>query len=573
MKFDSKLNHSAAHILAYSVKKLYGNEVKLGIGPSTDEGFYYDFLFPEPINTNDLAKIEKQMQKIVSSALKFEKAELSKEEALSIFKNEQFKVELIGEIKDQITIYRTGSDFLDLCSGPHIENTKELKNFKLLSLAGSYWKGNSSNPQLTRIYGTAWNTKEELEEFLNILEERKERDHRKLGKDLDIFSFNMLAGQGMPFWMENGTAIKRVLSQFITKELVRKDYQIVNTPILGSVELYKISGHWDHYRQNMFPLMEVENEKLILRPMTCPHHCLVYKHKQRSYRDLPLKLFEESLLHRYEYSGALTGIERVRSMLLPDSHVFITPEQISESISEAYEIITKVIKKLSLKVDYISLSTRDANDKEKFFNDDKMWDKAEHDLKSICDALKIEYKEMPGEAAFYGPKIDFQVKTALGHEITVSTIQLDFLLPKKFEVEYKSSEGNMQTPILVHIGFMSTHERLIATILEQTKGVLPLWLAPKQVVIIPVNEKHVSFCKLLKERLLNKDIRTSLDTRDERLAKKIREAQISKIPFQLVIGDNEVSDMNLVSYREYGSDEIKKSSIEEFIDRITKESI
>lgn len=565
MKFNNELNHSAAHVMAASLKKLYPN-IKLTLGPAIDEGFYYDFYSDEPISINDLPKIEKQMKKIISGAYEFKKEEKTKKEALEFFSDNKYKCEIINSIPDnEIISFYTNGDFTDLCRGPHVSNTNKIKAFKLLNVAGSYWRGDSKNDQLTRIYGVAFESEEELKEYLELLEERKQRDHRKIGKDLKLFTFSNLVGQGLPIWLPNGTKIKYEIQKYINKLQNKYEFLPVMTPVLGTVDLYKTSGHWDHYKENMFPVMDVDGEELVLRPMTCPHHIIIYKNDIHSYRQLPIRLCEHSNLHRYEASGGLTGLERVREMVLEDTHIFCRPDQIKQEVNNCYKAIMDAHDGLGTKIWRVDLSIWDPNDKEKFHGNVEMWETSQQQLKQALDDNNIEYTVMTGEAAFYGPKIDFQVKTALGHIVTVSTIQLDFLLPERFELEYVTENGTTETPVMVHLGIIGTYERYLAMLLEQTKGALPLWLSPTQIQILPVNPSiHGEYANKLNNEFLQLGYRSEVDGRDERLAKRIREAQISKIPYQLIIGDEEVNNENLITFRCYGEQEDKKCTLSEF---------
>lgn len=565
MKFNNELNHSAAHVMAASLKKLYPN-IKLTLGPAIEEGFYYDFYSDEPISINDLPKIEKQMKKIISGAYEFKKEEKTKKEALEFFSDNKYKCEIINSIPDnEIISFYTNGDFTDLCRGPHVSNTNKIKAFKLLNVAGSYWRGDSKNDQLTRIYGVAFESEEELKEYLELLEERKQRDHRKIGKDLKLFTFSNLVGQGLPIWLPNGTKIKYEIQKYINKLQNKYEFLPVMTPVLGTVDLYKTSGHWDHYKENMFPVMDVDGEELVLRPMTCPHHIIIYKSDIHSYRQLPIRLCEHSNLHRYEASGGLTGLERVREMVLEDTHIFCRPDQIKQEVNNCYKAIMDAHEGLGTKIWRVDLSIWDPNDKEKFHGNVEMWETSQQQLKEALDDNNIEYTIMTGEAAFYGPKIDFQVKTALGHIVTVSTIQLDFLLPERFELEYVTENGTTETPVMVHLGIIGTYERYLAMLLEQTKGALPLWLSPTQIQILPVNPSiHGEYANKLNNEFLQLGYRSEVDARDERLAKRIREAQISKIPYQLIIGDEEVNNENLITFRCYGEQEDKKCTLSEF---------
>ncbi|MEA4115483.1 threonine--tRNA ligase [Mycoplasma sp. 744] len=569
IKAEKNLNHTCSHLLAAAIEKLYP-DTKLAFGPATDEGFYYDFEFSKPLSVEELSKIEKVMKKLASRNL----VTIPFEEYQYSFDNKPYKKELYEELKSQgknITFYALQDPlnkeiiFSDLCAGGHIENTKNLKHFKLLSLAGAYWRGNSDNIQLTRIYGTAWETKEELDNYLAILQERKERDHRKIGKALDIFAFDYLSGQGFPIWLENGMYIHNEIKNLILKMDRKYGFTEVLTPHFGNEELYKISGHLAHYKDDMFSPLIVEKERLIPRPMTCPHHILCYKMNKKSYRDLPIRLSEQSQLYRYEKSGALTGLERVRGMLLTEGHLFVREDQIEEEIKKMFELISETLNIFKIEISYISLSLRDKNAKDKYFDDDKMWNNAEIILKKALDDLNIQYEIIEGEAAFYGPKIDIQIHTALGHEITVSTIQLDFLLPKNFDLTYVDSNNQLVRPVMIHRGLIGTYERFVAILLEQTKGVLPFWLSPRQISIIPVNlEQNLTYAQNIYEKLFAHNFRVKLDDREERLNKKIREAQINKVKYQIILGAKEI-ETNTISYREYNQEETINTTLDNFI--------
>ncbi|MGY6171921.1 threonine--tRNA ligase [Candidatus Mycoplasma pogonae] len=572
-KFNKELNHTTSHLLAAAVLKLFPN-TKLGFGPATKEGFYYDFEFLDSFSENDLNKLEKQIKKFAANNYQM----IHEENYQYDFRNQPYKKELYDEFIAQgknVTFYslvnaKTGERlFTDLCAGGHIESTKDIKHVKLLSLAGAYWRGNSDNPQLTRIYGTAWESAEQLQAFLDILQDRKERDHRKIGKDLKIFTFSKLSGQGFPIWLEDGMKIHNAIRNEVLYLDRKYGFKEVLTPHFGSKELYEISGHWEHYRDDMFNSIEEENESLVLRPMTCPHHVILYKKEKRSYRDFPIRYSEQSRLYRYEKSGALTGLERVRGMDLTEGHVFARVDQIETEFKHQYELIKEALKIFKIDVNYVSFSKRDPNDKAKFFQDDQLWEAAEQALEKVLKDLGIDYVEMPGEAAFYGPKIDFQIKTVLGHEITMSTLQLDFLLPKKFELEYINSDNQSETPVLIHRGLIGTYERFISILLEQTKGNLPFWLSPKQVVVIPVNlENNFAYAKQVQDQLFALGFHSELDSRNERMQKKIREAQISKTKFQLIIGDQEQAN-NTVTFRLYGSNQNTTLPLTEFITMLT----
>lgn len=571
MKFNPTLNHSAAHVLAASLKKIYP-DVKLTIGPAIEEGFYYDFWTSEPISINDLSKIEKQMKKVIAGGAEFVKKVVNKQEALDFYKDNKYKSEIINEIpaNEEISFYTCG-DFTDLCSGPHVERTSKIKAFKLLNLAGSYWRGDSNNDKLYRIYGVAFESENELKEYLEILEDRKQRDHRKIGKDLNLFTFNTLAGQGLPIWLPAGTKIKYQIQKYINELQHKYGFEPVMTPVLGSVDLYKTSGHWDHYKDSMFPVMDVDNELLVLRPMTCPHHILVYKNSLHSYRQLPLRLCEHSILHRYEASGGLTGFERVRDMILEDTHIFCREDQIKEEVNVCYQAIKEAHEGLGSKIWRVDLSVYDPEDKEKFHSNTEMWESTQNQLKEALEMHGIEYHVMKGEAAFYGPKIDFQVKTTLGHVVTVSTIQLDFLLPEKFELEYRDENGQNARPVMIHLGIIGTYERYLAMLLEQTKGVLPLWLSPTQIIVLPVNNKfHLDYSNNLFNKLRSLGFRVEIDDREERLSKRIRDAQVSKIPYQLIIGDDEIKNEDGITYRQYGSEESVSLSFDDFVKHLNE---
>ncbi|MGL5732997.1 MAG: threonine--tRNA ligase [Metamycoplasmataceae bacterium] len=574
MKFNKELNHTASHVLAMAVLKIFPDTI-LGFGPATDEGFYYDFKFAKPLLEADLIKIEKQMNKIVANAFIMSKKD---NDYKYDFSNQPLKKELNDEFANdgkEITFYSIIDPnldrdlFVDLCAGGHVDKVKDVKHFKLLSLAGAYWRGDSDNEQLTRIYGTAWESKDDLEEFLQILAERKERDHRKIGKELNLFTFDKLAGQGFPIWLEDGMRIKRRIEKTILHLDDKYGFDEVLTPIVGEKELYVKSGHWEHYKDDMFAPIVADAENLVLRPMTCPHHILIYRSTRRSYRELPIRYSEQSNLFRHEKSGALTGMERVRSMQLTEGHIFARRDQIITEFKRNFELISEALKIFSIEIDYVSFSIRDPENKEKYFDDDTMWETAENDLRKVLEELNINYIEMKGEAAFYGPKIDIQIKTALGHEITMSTLQLDFLLPRKFDLHYINDAGEFETPVLIHRGLIGTYERFLAILLEQTKGNLPFWLAPRQVVIIPIDASHKDLAEEIYDELKNEKIYVTIDDRNERMSKKIREAQIMKTKIQIVIGNEEVESKKL-SLRFYGSERIELVDRKEIVHYLRK---
>lgn len=560
----SVLNHSTAHLMAQAVKNLWP-KATFGVGPDIEEGFYYDInTNDEPISVEDLPKIEKEMKRITGAALEMTRNTLPREEALAFFKGDKYKTEIISALPEgEIISTYTQGDFTDLCRGGHVGNTKNIKHFKLLSIAGAYWRGKSDNEMLQRIYGTSWFTKEDLDDHLRVLEDRKKFDHRKIGKELRLFEIIPEAGQGLAILLPKGYAIRKQLEDYVY-ELERKNgYLHVNTPVLGTKWLYETSGHWANYRENMFPVMERDGEEFVLRPMSCPHHMLIYRTELRSYRDLPIKYAENVIMHRYEASGSLTGLERVRAMTLTDSHMFVRPDQIKQEVQAAYDLIIQSINDLGLDIHSVELSLRN-DEKSKFHDNDELWNMAEDMMRDIVNEMGIEYTEMPGEAAFYGPKIDIQVKTMLGHIITLSTIQLDFLLPDRFDLTYVAEGGAKERPVVIHRGLVSTWERLISVLIEQYKGAFPLWLAPIQVEIIPVNlDLHMDYAEQLKKDLIEIGMRVEIDKREESMGKKIRDAQTQKINYQLVLGDTEQAD-GKVTYRKYGSTEQVTVSYEEF---------
>ena len=562
----NKLNHSCAHLMAQAIKHLYP-EAKFWVGPVIDEGFYYDIdLGDKVITEEDLPLIEREMKKISKDGKRIVRHELSREEALEMFKDDPYKIDLINNMDDDtvISCYTQG-DFTDLCRGPHVDTVKELKNFKLIKFSGAYWKGDAKNKMLQRIYGVCYDSPEDLEEYLHELEEAKQRDHRKIGKDLSIFMQHDLVGKGMPLWLPNGALIRKQLENYIYEKEQALGYQHVYTPCVGTVDLYKTSGHWDHYKENMFPMMKVDEEEFVLRPMNCPHHMLVYANELHSYRDLPIRIGEFATDFRYEASGAVKGLERVRCMCQNDAHLFVTPEQIGDEFKKVVSLILDVYKDFGLKEYSFRLSLRDKEDKEKYFDDDEMWDMAENKLREVLNELGVEYYEAIGEAAFYGPKLDVEVKPAVGPEVTLSTCQLDFLLPRRFELSYVDQNGEKKTPVVIHRAIFGTFDRFTAFLLEETKGNLPMWLAPLEVNIIPVSsEHHLDYCKKIEELLKNENVRVKVDARNESLGYKMREAQVNKIPLSLVIGDNEIKN-NSVNYRYYGSRETNEMKLDEFI--------
>ena len=566
------LRHSSAHLLAQALRRLYGKDVHFGVGPAIDGGFYYDFDSEYKISEEDFKNIEKEMKKIISENVAIEGREVSRTEALEIFAADPYKVELINDLPEDevITIYTQG-DFVDLCRGGHVASTSKIKEFKLLSVAGAYWRGNSDNKMLQRIYGTAYFTKEHLEQHLVRLQEARERDHRKLGKELGIFTTSQKVGAGLPLWLPNGATIRRTIERYIVDKEVELGYDHVYTPIMGSKDLYITSGHWDHYQEDMFPPMEMDHETMVLRPMNCPHHMMVYKNERHSYRELPIRIAELGMMHRYESSGAVSGLQRVRGMTLNDAHIFVRPDQLKDEFKLTVGLIEEAYKDLGITNFSYRLSYRDPENTEKYFDDDVMWNNAQQMLKETADELGLDYVEAEGEAAFYGPKLDVQVETAIGKQETLSTIQLDFLLPERFELEYIGEDGKAHRPVVIHRGIVSTMERMVAFLLEEYKGDLPTWLAPNQVRIIPVNnDYHYDYSKEIMQELKKAGVKVAIDDRDEKLGYKIREAANKKIPYTLVIGDKEVENKG-VNVRTFGSHDQKEESFIEFKENILKE--
>ena len=561
----SVLNHSSAHLMAQAVKHLYPN-AKFWVGPVISEGFYYDIdLGEHTLTDEDLEKISKEMKKIAKDGKRIYREEISKEEALEKFKDDPYKIDIINELPENETIScYTQGDFTDLCRGPHVESVKECKNFKLLKVSGAYYKGDSNNKVLQRIYGVCFDTKEDLEKHLAELEDAKERDHRKIGKELELFMGHELVGPGLQMWLPNGATIRYELEKYIKEKEVKLGYNHVYTPYLASTELYKVSGHWDHYKDDMFPAMKMDNEELVLRPMNCPHHMLIYKHKLHSYRDLPIRIGELAPDFRYEASGAVCGLERVRQMCQNDAHLFVRPDQIKEEVSNVVNLILEVYKDFNITDYAFRLSLRDKNNTEKYFDDDEMWEKAESELRKVLTELGIDFYEAEGEAAFYGPKLDVQIKSAIGHDVTLSTCQLDFLLPERFDLTYIDENGQKARPVVIHRAILGTFDRFMAFLIEETKGAFPLWLSPIQVNIIPVNnEFHLKYAEKVMEKLSLKNIRVKLDDRDEKLSYKMRESQSHKIPYTVIIGDKEKENQT-VSYRLFGRKETENLSLKEF---------
>ncbi|MDU0155587.1 threonine--tRNA ligase [Bacillus cabrialesii] len=568
------MRHSTAHLLAQAIKRIY-KDVKFGVGPVIENGFYYDVEMEEAITPEDLPKIEKEMKKIVNANLPIVRKEVSREEAKARFAEigDDLKLELLDAIPEgeTVSIYEQG-EFFDLCRGVHVPSTGKIKEFKLLSLAGAYWRGDSNNQMLQRVYGTAFFKKADLEEHLRMLEEAKERDHRKLGKELKLFANSQKVGQGLPLWLPKGATIRRVIERYIVDKEISLGYEHVYTPVLGSKELYETSGHWEHYQEGMFPPMEMDNETLVLRPMNCPHHMMIYKQDIHSYRELPIRIAELGTMHRYEMSGALSGLQRVRGMTLNDAHIFVRPDQIKDEFIRTVRLIQDVYEDFGLSDYTFRLSYRDPEDTEKYFDDDEMWNKAQSMLKSAMDEIGHDYYEAEGEAAFYGPKLDVQVKTAIGKEETLSTVQLDFLLPERFDLTYIGEDGKQHRPVVIHRGVVSTMERFVAFLIEEHKGALPTWLAPVQFQVIPVSPAvHLDYAKKVQERLQREGLRVEVDSRDEKIGYKIREAQMQKIPYMLVVGDQEAEN-GAVNVRKYGEQNSETISLDDFVKKAVAEA-
>lgn len=563
------LNHSCAHLMAQAVKHLFP-QAKFWVGPVIDDGFYYDIdLGDDVIKDEDIERIEREMKKIAKDGKRIVRHELSREEALEMFKDDMYKIDLINNMDDStvISCYSQG-DFTDLCRGPHVESVKEIKYFKLIKYSGAYWKNDAKNKMLQRIYGVAFYNEEDLNAHLAELEEAKQRDHRKIGKEQELFMNHVLVGSGMPMWLPNGAIIRKQLENYIYEKEQKLGYEHVYTPCVGTVDLYKTSGHWDHYKENMFPMMKVDNEEFVLRPMNCPHHMLIYKNKLHSYRDLPVRIGEFATDFRYEASGAVKGLERVRCMCQNDAHLFVTPEQIADEFKRVVTLILDVYHDFGIKNYKFRLSLRDPEDKEKYFDDDAMWNEAESRLREVLNSLGVKYFEAIGEAAFYGPKLDVEVKPAVGPEITLSTCQLDFLLPRRFELNYIDSNGEKQTPVVIHRAIFGTFDRFTAYLIEETKGAFPLWLSPKQVVVIPVHfEKHTDYANKVMDLLKEKGVRAYVDGRNEKLGYKIREAQMNKVPYQLVVGDSEVAE-ETVNIRQFSVEGSNSMKLVDFVEKI-----
>jgi len=563
-----RMRHSAAHVMAEAVLEMMP-EAKFAIGPPIENGFYYDFLLPRALTPDDLPEIERRMRERMASDVPFEHSEMPKEEALRHFADQPFKVELIeGIAGDAVSLYRQGN-FLDLCEGPHVERTSQIPAFKLTSVAGAYWRGDEKRPMLQRIYGLLFETQEELDAYLARMEDAARRDHRKLGRELQLFTTSELVGSGLPLLLPKGSTVRRLLEEYILKQERDAGYEHVYTPQLGKVDLYKTSGHWDHYKDNMFPAMELEHEQVVLRPMNCPHHMLVYSSALRSYRDLPVRIAELGTMYRYERSGVVGGLSRVRAMTLNDAHIFCRPDQVKQEIAGVLRLVERAYATLGI-TDYIyRLSKRDA-DKEKYVDNDEMWETGTRILGEVLDELQLAYYEAEGEAAFYGPKIDIQIRDTLGREETISTIQVDFHFPERFDLEYIAEDGSRQRPVIIHRGVISTMERMMAYLIELYAGAFPAWLAPVQAIVIPIADRHVDYAHEVLGELRTAGFRAEVDERSERMNAKIRDAQLQKIPYMLVVGDRE-RDASAVAVRTRAGEDLGSMPVFQFIDRLRDE--
>jgi len=565
--------HSMSHVMAKAVGKLYKN-VKFAIGPAIDDGFYYDFDTEDVIRPEDFDKIEQAMREIINKNEDFVRKVVSKKEALEMFKDQPYKLELIQDLPEdeEISIYTLGDDWYDLCRGPHVENTKYLRGFafKFNRVSGAYWRGSEKNKMLQRVYVYGYLDKADLKERLRLAEEALQRDHRKLGKELGIFMFSELVGRGLPMWLPKGFILRRTLNDYIMDKELSLGYKHVMTPSIGNVDLYKTSGHWDHYKDDMFPAMELDNESYVLRPMNCPHHMMIYKNFMYSYRDLPLRIAEIANDFRYEASGTLCGIERTRAFTQNDSHIFCRPDQIESEVKGVIDLILDVYKDFGFKNYKFRLSLRDKANTEKYFGNDELWEKSEKALRQILQDSGAEYYEAPGEAAFYGPKIDVQVLSALGHDVTLSTIQLDYQLPERFELEYVDEDNERKRPVVIHRAILGSLDRFTAFLLEETKGSLPLWLAPEQIKVMNIADSSLKYAESVKEKLVALGYRAELDGRNEKIGKKIREAQLEKIPYMLVVGEKEMQD-GTVAVRRRGDGDLGVMSFDDLAKKLQAE--
>ncbi len=566
--------HSSAHLMAEAIESFYPG-VKFGIGPDIENGFYYDIDFGEQaISENDFKKIEDKILELARQKQTFTRKEVSKAEAIDYFtkKGDDYKLELINELEDgEISLYESGN-FVDLCRGPHVPDTGQIKAIKLLNIAGAYWRGDEKRKQLTRIYGITFPKKKELTEYLELLEEAKKRDHRKLGKELELFTFSQNVGLGLPLWLPKGAMLRERLEDFLKKAQKKAGYQPVITPHIGNVNLFKTSGHFQKYGEDSFrPISTpVEGEEFFLKPMNCPHHCEIYKYKPRSYKDLPVRYAEFGTVYRYEQSGELHGLTRVRGFTQDDAHIFCTPDQLKDEFKGVIDIVMHIFKALDFENFTTQISLRDPENKEKYIGSDENWEKAEEAILEVAKERNLDAKIEIGEAAFYGPKMDFMVKDALGREWQLGTIQVDYNLPDRFNLEYTGSDNEKHRPVMIHRAPFGSMERFVAVLIEHCAGKFPLWLSPEQVIILPISEKYHKYSEKVLNLLNNSEIRTLIDTRSEKTGKKIRDAEIKKIPFMLIIGEKEENE-NTVSVRKQGEGDLGKFTIEEFVQIINKE--
>lgn len=560
------MRHTTAHILAQAIKRIY-KKVQLGVGPVIEDGFYYDMDLPESITSSDLERIENEMRKIIKENHKVERIEVTREQAKDIFTemNDTLKLELLDDIPEgeTVTIYKQG-EFLDLCRGPHLPSTGLVKSFKLMKVSGAYWRGNSDNQMLQRVYGVAFTAQKQLNEYLTFLEEAAKRDHRKLGNELELFMFSEEA-PGMPFYLAKGQIVKNELEKFLRSVQDKHNYEEVRTPFMMNQELWEKSGHWDHYKDNMY-FSEVDNAKFALKPMNCPGHMLIFKNKLHSYRDLPIRMGEFGQVHRHEFSGALNGLLRVRTFCQDDAHIFVTPNQIESEIKSVIELVDYIYKTFGFEYD-IELSTRP----EDSMGEDRLWELAESSLESVLKQLNFTYKVNEGDGAFYGPKIDFHIKDALKRSHQCATIQLDFQLPEKFDLNYINEKNEKQRPVVIHRAIFGSLDRFFGILIEHFGGAFPTWLAPVQVKVVPVSvQAHEEYAQHIKETLRESGIRVEIDNRNQKLGYKIREAQVAKVPYILVLGDNEVQNKS-VNVRKYGEEKSQTVELEEFINTLTSE--
>ena len=564
--------HSSSHLLAQAVKELYP-EAKLAIGPPIEQGFYYDIDIGRPFGPEDLERIESRMRELAAKDQPIERVELSRDDAIRMYEamGEKYKVELLRQdIPDpRVSFYRQDG-FSDMCRGPHLPRTGLIKAVKLLSTGGAYWRGDEHREMLSRIYGITFPRQEQLDEFLHMLEEAKRRDHRRLGRELKLFAFAEEVGQGLPLWLPRGATVRRILENYIVDVELRHGYQHVYAPDLASSTLYKISGHWDHFRENMYPPMEIDHEELVLKPMNCPHHIMIYKQEQRSYRDLPVRIAELGRMYRYERSGTLTGLHRVRSMTLNDAHIFCRLDQIKDEVAGVVRLIQEVYRDLKIEGVKNNLSLHTPGDTVNYFPDEELWATAERMLREVLDDLDLEYTPVAGDAAFYGPKLDVQVRTATGKEESLSTVQLDFLLPQRFALEYIGEDGKAHTPVMIHRGVISTLERMMAFLIEYYAGAFPVWLAAEQVRVLPIADRHAGYARQLRQQLAARGLRVEVDESNERISYKVRRARLDQIPYMLVVGDKEAA-AGEVAVRSRSGGDLGPMPLGRFVERITEE--